>query len=108
MLAGSYFLSGGIEGPLTVTHSHTYMNSWTGSKLIAIIGTSDTPCWLAETCKILLLLLLPIDAPAGLFEANTHGCHMGCKLRLSCSDATGIANAQPGVVVVIAVGCFIC
>ncbi len=26
--------------------------------MIAMIGTSDRPCWLAETCKILLLLLL--------------------------------------------------
>ena len=26
--------------------------------MIAIIGTSDQPCWLAESCKILLLLLL--------------------------------------------------
>jgi len=26
--------------------------------MIAIIGTSDRLCWLAETCKILLLLLL--------------------------------------------------
>ena len=26
--------------------------------MIAIIGTSDRPCWLAEACKILLLLLL--------------------------------------------------
>ena len=25
--------------------------------MIAIIGTSDRPCWLAEACKILLLLL---------------------------------------------------
>ncbi len=25
--------------------------------MIAMIGTSDRPCWLAETCKILLLLL---------------------------------------------------
>ncbi len=26
--------------------------------MIAMIGTSDRLCWLAETCKILLLLLL--------------------------------------------------
>ena len=26
--------------------------------MIAMIGTSDRPCWLAEACKILLLLLL--------------------------------------------------
>ncbi len=28
--------------------------------MIAMIGTSDRLCWLAETCKILLLLLLEI------------------------------------------------
>ena len=35
--------------------------------MIAIIGTSDRPCWLAEACKILLLLLLllaSLTAPA--------------------------------------------
>ena len=26
---------------------------------IAMIGTSDQSCWLAEACKILLLLLVP-------------------------------------------------
>ena len=26
--------------------------------MIAMIGTSDRPCWLAEACKIHLLLLL--------------------------------------------------
>ncbi len=32
--------------------------------MIAMIGTSDRLCWLAETCKILLLLLaLQIDCP---------------------------------------------
>ncbi len=29
--------------------------------MIAMIGTSDRLCWLAETCKILLLLLLLCD-----------------------------------------------
>ncbi len=28
--------------------------------MIAMIGTSDRLCWLAETCKILLLLLLSV------------------------------------------------
>ena len=31
--------------------------------IIAIIGTSDQPCWLAEACKILLLLLLLCTHP---------------------------------------------
>ena len=30
--------------------------------MIAMIGTSDQPCWLAEACKILLLLLLVAQA----------------------------------------------
>ncbi len=30
--------------------------------MIAMIGTSDRLCWLAETCKILLLLLLLVAA----------------------------------------------
>ena len=29
--------------------------------MIAMIGTSDRLCWLAETCKILLLLLLELQ-----------------------------------------------
>ena len=29
--------------------------------MIAIIGTSDQPCWLAEACKIRLLLLVYIS-----------------------------------------------
>ena len=32
--------------------------------MIAIIGTSDRPCWLAEACKILLLLLAAHTAAA--------------------------------------------
>ena len=51
LLAGSYFLSGCIEGPSdtdTSTHIH---DPRTDSKMIAIIGTSDQPCWLAEACK---------------------------------------------------------
>ena len=34
--------------------------------MIAIIGTSDRPCWLAETCKILLLLLLKVFVTAAV------------------------------------------
>ena len=34
--------------------------------MIAIIGTSDQPCWLAEACKILLLLLLLTIASADI------------------------------------------
>ena len=48
--------------------------------MIAMIGTSDRLCWLAETCKILLLLLLLVR-PHGievvvLGESGTaHGMH---------------------------------
>ncbi len=37
--------------------------------MIAMIGTSDRLCWLAETCKILLLLLYAPKA-ASLFLAD--------------------------------------
>ena len=46
--------SGGMGTPLFIyaqTHTHHILD------MIAIIGTSDQPCWLAEACKILLLLL---------------------------------------------------
>ena len=33
--------------------------------MIAIIGTSDRPCWLAEACKILLILLLQVVHKGG-------------------------------------------
>ena len=49
------FSSGGMRTPLFIyaqTHTHHILD------MIAIIGTSDQPCWLAEACKILLLLLL--------------------------------------------------
>ena len=45
LLAGSYFLSGGIEG-LSDTETSTHIHDpRTDSKMIAIIGTSDQPCW---------------------------------------------------------------
>ena len=36
--------------------------------MIAIIGTSDRPCWLAEACKILLLLILLHELCAGRYQ----------------------------------------
>ncbi len=46
--------------------------------MIAMIGTSDRLCWLAETCKILLLLLchLPVSG-RGMqrFLQFRLGCH---------------------------------
>ena len=48
------FRLGVLRAPLTLTHSHTYMIR-EQMKMIAIIGTSDQPCWPAEACKILLL-----------------------------------------------------
>ena len=45
LLAGSNFLSGGIEG-LSDTDTSTHIHDPpTDSKMIAIIGTSDQPCW---------------------------------------------------------------
>ena len=39
-----------------VRFDHDWLRSSSFS-MYAIIGTSDRPCWLAEACKILLLLL---------------------------------------------------
>ena len=54
-LAGSYFCQGdGSPSDLQVhTYTHTFISIL---DMIAKIGTSDQPCWLAEACKILLLL----------------------------------------------------
>ncbi len=40
--------------------------------MIAMIGTSDRLCWLAETCKILLLLLLNLGINCVL-QRSQHG-----------------------------------
>ena len=40
--------------------------------MIAIIGTSDQPCWLAEACKILLLLNTMVTVCKAW--ANCHAC----------------------------------
>ena len=56
-LAGSYFCQG--DGSPSDFQMHTYTHTFINIlDMIAIIGTSDQPCWLAEACKILLLLLL--------------------------------------------------
>ncbi len=39
--------------------------------MIAMIGTSDRPCWLAETCKILLLLLVVMLSPQLLIPPHS-------------------------------------
>ena len=41
--------------------------------MIAMIGTSDRLCWLAETCKILLLLLW-LDTLVAELKDGHHGC----------------------------------
>ena len=61
-LAGSYFCQGDGSPSDFQTHTctHTFINILILIiilDMIAIIGTSDQPCWLAEACKILLLLL---------------------------------------------------
>ena len=44
--------------------------------MTAIIGTSDQPCWLAEACKILLLLLeSPKSTVARRLLVMHHGIH---------------------------------
>ena len=45
----------GVWDPL---HTHTHTQTYQILDMIAMIGTSDRLCWLAETCKILLLLTL--------------------------------------------------
>ncbi len=40
--------------------------------MIAMIGTSDRLCWLAETCKILLLLLARTHEFAMLVSEKLH------------------------------------
>ena len=46
--------------------------------MIAMIGTSDRLCWLAETCKILLLLL-----PSFAFGADRTLIELVCIVILS-------------------------
>ncbi len=51
--------------------------------MIAMIGTSDRLCWLAETCKILLLLLATAEGGAsssGPWTVCTGGSHLRCEL----------------------------
>ena len=48
-----------------------------------MIGTSDQSCWLAEACKILLLLLHQLVSAPSL-EANDAVVHVECQW-CSCS-----------------------
>ena len=45
-------------------------------KMIAIIGTSDQPCWLAEACKIFLLLFDTM--PNEKLEKHAPACLLHC------------------------------
>ena len=58
---------------------------------IAVIGTSDQSCWLAEACKILLLLLLlehvvifhdsrHLPSPTCSLQAVSYSITAGCSL----------------------------
>ena len=49
-------LSGGMGALLTFTHTHTH--TYIILDMIAIIGTSDQSCWLAEACKIFFFFFL--------------------------------------------------
>ncbi len=40
--------------------------------MIAMIGTSDRLCWLAETCKILLLLLQRAELQSSELQPCLH------------------------------------
>ncbi len=66
--------------------------------MIAMIGTSDRLCWLAETCKILLLLQLGDmpKAPAGL-DDYTSGRLAKCK-PLEMATACGLACKTSGTI----------
>ena len=60
-MAGSYFCQG--DGSPSDFQMHTYTHTFINIlDMIAIIGTSDQPCWLAEACKILLLLIEQVDS----------------------------------------------
>ena len=60
--------------------------------MIAIIATSDQPCWLAEACKILLLLRLLL-----LHGMLTYPVHILCRhilLQPTKYSITGQLNAH--------------
>jgi len=72
----------GCEGPSDVhTHTHTHVFI-SVLDMIAIIGTSDRPCWLAEACKIssssssssMQSFLHPIPPCNLLFDCTLHQC----------------------------------
>ena len=77
--------------------------------MIAMIGPSDRLCWLAETCKILLLLLLlpPCIIMSALAtisitisEVAIIGCISGncfCRADVACKLCTGRVNDRPQV-----------
>ena len=65
--------------------------------MIAMIGTSDRLCWLAETCKILLLLLLQGDLATLRMICCTMCIHMidsvqiGIPSHFTCTAASLLA-----------------
>ncbi len=55
----AYLTLSGVPSPLRSRLSRFH----DGLNMIAMIGTSDRLCWLAENCQILLLLLLLSTVP---------------------------------------------
>ena len=66
--------------------------------MIAIIGTSDRPCWLAEACNILLLLLCKQTREHAAQEVKTLALHClkpvkdDCKTRDVTCDETDLQS----------------
>ena len=58
--------------------------------MIAMIGTSDRLCWLAETCKILLLLLLSSTFSLGV---NPKTAFQTCSLVPRTFDVASLTNS---------------
>ena len=73
--------------------------------IIAMIGTSDQPCWLAEACKNLLLFLLflvGVSPQAACWDPKAHVWSTeGMSAVTTSTEAVGVAVFQSKTV-----GCF--
>lgn len=56
-MPASQHLSQHDEGHVLAVSPSIHPTTGIHEELIAMVGTSDCPCWLAEACKLLLLLL---------------------------------------------------
>ena len=58
--------------------------------LCKLMGTSDQSCWLAEACKVLLLLLLLlVQCQARLEVSTVRACQLSENLQTDCTG-TGV------------------